>query len=154
MMMMITMMIPNLDKVGYNKGSGEKGTPSNAQKAPSSSPPRNHPETQQQADQQLQEISAAEFRIQQLKLKLEEETRLNLECLAQIEEKEAKIQRLREANEKEKALLDENMRLIQEVTQTAAEIDAMSVGEDEEQDSKAASKRPSSSKKASILSGK
>ena len=85
---------------------------------------------------------------------MEEEKRINLECQAQIDEKEAKIHKLRESNAKELTLLDENRRFIREVAQTAAEIDAMATDDNEEQGAEAASGRPSSSKKASTLSGK
>ena len=72
---------------------------------------------------------------------MEEEARINLELASLIEEKEVKIQRLNKANATEMAKLDENRRLIAEVTRTAAEIDAMTTGEeDEEHNAKAASK--------------
>ena len=135
-----------------SKGSGDKATPSNAQRAPSSSPPKSHQDTQQA--EQIEEITAAEFRIEQLKQRLEEERRINLECQALIEEKEAKIQNLREANDKELALRGEQTRLRAEITRTTAKIDAMSVGDDDEHNAKAASERPSTSQKASTLSGK
>ena len=51
----------------------------------------------------IEEITTTEFRIEQLRKKLEEEKRINLECQAQIDEKEAKIQKLRDANAKELA---------------------------------------------------
>ena len=51
--------------------------------------------------------------------------------------------------------LDDQRRYIAEVTRTAAEIDAMATGEeDEEHNAEAASTRPSTSLKANMLSGK
>ena len=85
---------------------------------------------------------------------MEEEARINLELAALLEEKEAKIKRLDEANTQELAKLDENRSYIAEVARTAAEIEAMTTGEDEKHNAEAASKRPSTSLKVSMLSGK
>ena len=52
------------------------------------------------------------------------------------------------------AKLDDNRSYITEAARTAAEIEAMTTGEEDEHDAKAASERPSSSQKASTLSGK
>ena len=86
---------------------------------------------------------------------MEQEARIDLELAALLEEKEAKIKRLAEANAQEMAKLDENRSYIAEVARTAAEIEAMTTGEeDEEHNAKAASKRLSTFLKASMLSGK
>ena len=83
---------------------------------------------------------------------LEEEKRISIECQALVDEKESKLKKLREANAKELALLDEQRNLKNAIVVTAAEIDAMNDNDDEEQDAKAASERPStSSQKASTL---
>ena len=71
--------------------------------------------------------------------------RINLECQALVDEKEAKIQKLKEANTQELALLDEQRNLKDAIVVTAAEIDAMDDNDDEEDDAETASERPSTS---------